>query len=91
MSDEEKKAHKSEYMKKYYRNMNDYQKEKRRLKNLENKKRIYEENKTRCKNLNYDKNKAYYYKHIEKIKAYQAEYRKKQKQKKCLQNENEKN
>ena len=40
MSDEEKKAHKSEYMKKYYRNMNDYQREKRRLKNLENKKRI---------------------------------------------------
>jgi hypothetical protein len=82
MSDEEKKAHKSEYMKKYYRNMNDYQREKIRLKNLENKKRRYEENKTKCKNKNYDKNKAYYYKNIEKIKAYQAEYRKKQKAKK---------
>jgi hypothetical protein len=84
MSDEEKKAHKSEYMKKYYRNMNDYQREKIRLKNLENKKRRYEEDKTKCKNKNYDKNKAYYYKNIEKIKAYQAEYRKKQKEKKEL-------
>jgi hypothetical protein len=82
MSDEEKKAHKSEYMKKYYRNMNDYQREKIRLKNLENKKRRYEENKTKCKNKNYDKNKAYYFKNIDKIKAYQAEYRKKQKEKK---------
>jgi hypothetical protein len=82
MTPEEKKAWKSEYMKVYYRNMSDFQREKRRLKNLENKKRIYEENKTRCKNLSYDKNKAYYYKNIEKIKAYQAEYRKKQKQKK---------
>jgi len=82
MTLEEKKAWKSEYMKKYYRNMNDYQREKRRLKNLENKKSIYEENKTSCKNLSYDKNKAYYYKNIEKIKAYQAEYRKKQKEKK---------
>jgi hypothetical protein len=82
MSDEEKKAHKSEYMKKYYRNMNDYQREKIRLKNLENKKRRYEENKTKCKNKNYDKNKAYYFKNIDKIKAYQAEYRKKQKAKK---------
>jgi hypothetical protein len=91
MTEEEKKSWKSEYMKIYYRNMSDFQREKRRLKNLENKKRIYEENKTRCKNLNYDKNKAYYYKHIEKIKAYQAEYRQKQKQKKCLQNEKEKN
>ncbi len=62
--------------------MNDYQREKIRLKNLENKKRRYEENKTKCKNKNYDKNKAYYYKHIEKIKAYQAMYRKKQKEKK---------
>jgi hypothetical protein len=84
MSDEEKKAHKSEYMKKYYRNMNDYQREKIRLKNLENKKRRYEENKTKCKNKNYDKNKAYYFKNIDKIKAYQAEYRKKQKAKKEL-------
>jgi hypothetical protein len=82
MSDEEKKAHKSEYMKKYYRNMNDYQREKIRLKNLENKKRRYEQNKTKCKNVNYDKNKAYYFKNIDKIKAYQAEYRKKQKAKK---------
>jgi hypothetical protein len=82
MSDEEKKAYKSQYMKKYYRNMNDYQREKIRLKNLENKKRRYEENKTKCKNKNYDKNKAYYYKNIDKIKAYQAEYRKKQKAKK---------
>jgi hypothetical protein len=84
MSDEERKAHKSEYMKKYYRNMNDYQREKIRLKNLENKKRRYEENKTKCKNKNYDKNKAYYFKNIEKIKVYQAEYRKKQKEKKEL-------
>ena len=84
MSDEEKKAHKSEYMKKYYRNMNDYQREKIRLKNLINKKRRYEENKTKCKNKNYDKNKAYYFKNIDKIKAYQAEYRKKQKEKKEL-------
>jgi len=82
MTPEEKKAWKSEYMKVYYRNMNDYQREKRRLKNLENKKRIYEENKTSCKNENYDKYKSYRLRNAEKIKAYQAEYRKKQKAKK---------
>jgi len=82
MTPEEKKAWKSEYMKKYYLNMSDYQKEKRRLKNLENKKRIYHENKTTCKNENYDKHKSYRLRNAEKIKAYQAEYRKKQKEKK---------
>jgi hypothetical protein len=82
MTPEEKKAWKSEYMKVYYRNMNDYQREKRRLKNLENKKRIYEENKRSCKNENYDKHKSYRLRNAEKIKAYQAEYRKKQKAKK---------
>jgi hypothetical protein len=82
MTPEEKKARKSEYMKKYYQNMNDYQREKRRLKNLENKKRIYHENKTTCKNKNYDKDKSYRLRNAEKIKAYQATYRKKQKAKK---------
>jgi len=81
MTPEEKKAWKSEYMKKYYRNMNDYQREKRRLKNIENKKRIYEENKTSCKNENYDKHKSYRLRNAEKIKAYQAKYRKQQKHK----------
>jgi hypothetical protein len=82
MTPEEKKAWKSEYMKKYYENMSDYQKEKIRLKNLENKKRRYRENKTTCKVENYDKDKSYRLRNAEKIKAYQAEYRKKQKQKK---------
>jgi hypothetical protein len=84
MTPEEKKAWKSEYMKVYYRNMSKFQKEKRRLKNLENKKRRYEENKTKCKNENYDKHKSYRLRNSEKIKAYQAEYRKKQKEKKEL-------
>jgi fibrillarin-like rRNA methylase len=82
MTEEEKKARKSEYMKEYYRNMSDFQREKRRLKNLENKKRIYHENKTSCKNENYDKYKSYRLRNAEKIMAYQAEYRKKQKEKK---------
>jgi hypothetical protein len=82
MSDEEKKARKSEYMKAYYLNMSPYQKERKRLKNLENKKRRYYENKVEKPELLYDKHKRFRLKNAEKIKAYQKEYRLKQKEKK---------
>lgn len=82
MSDEEKKKYKSEYMKLYYQNMNPYHREKRRLKNLENKKRRYHEDKVEKPDLLYDKYKRYRMKNAEKIKAYQKEYRLKQKEKK---------
>lgn len=82
MSDEEKKKHKSEYMKAYYKNMTPYHREKRRLKNLENKKRRYHETKAEKAQLLYDKFKRYRLNNAEKIKAYQREYRLKQKQKK---------
>ena len=38
---EEQKAKRREYMRNYYKNLSRYQKEKRRLKNLENKKQKY--------------------------------------------------
>jgi hypothetical protein len=41
MTDEEKKARRREYMKNYIKNLSRYQKEKRRLKNLERKKNNY--------------------------------------------------
>jgi hypothetical protein len=82
MSDEEKKARKKEYMKAYYLNMSPYQKERKRIKNLENKKRRYHENKAEKPELLYDKYKRYRLKNAEKIKAYQKEYRLKQKEKK---------
>jgi hypothetical protein len=82
MSDEEKKLYKSEYMKSYYQNMTPYQKEIRRLKNLENKKKRYDENKVKKPELFFNKDKRYYLNNIEKIKAYQKEYRLKQKEKK---------
>jgi hypothetical protein len=82
MSDEEKKLYKSEYMKSYYQNMTPYQKEIRRLKNLENKKKRYDENKVKKPELFFNKDKSYYLNNIEKIRAYQKEYRLKQKEKK---------
>jgi hypothetical protein len=82
MSDEEKKARKSEYMKAYYRNMSEYHKEKRRLRNLETKKIRYYKNKVEKPELLYDKHKRFRLKNAEKIKAYQKEYRLKQKEKK---------
>ena len=83
MSDEEKKARKSDYMKAYYLNMSPYQKERKRLKNLENKKIRYYKNKVEKPELLYNKDKRYRLNNIEKIKSYQKEYRLKQKEKSC--------
>ena len=82
MTDEERKLHKSEYMKSYYQNMTPYQKERKRLRNLETKKIRYYKNKVEKPELLYDKHKRFRLKNAEKIKAYQKEYRLKQKEKK---------
>lgn len=81
MTDEEKKAYKSEYNKLYYKNMTPYQKERRRLKNCVNQKKRYHENKIDKPELPDNRNKRYYLRNIEKIKAYQKQYRLKQKEK----------
>jgi len=62
--------------------MSDYHKEKRRLRNLETKKIRYYKNKVEKPELLYDKHKRFRLKNAEKIKAYQKEYRLKQKEKK---------
>jgi hypothetical protein len=80
--EEEKKAKKSEYMKNYYANLSRFQKEKRRLRNLQTKYNNYHSLNEDGTPSGKEKTQNYYYKNIEKIKAYQAEYRKKQKQKK---------
>jgi hypothetical protein len=49
---------------------------------LENKKKRYDENKVKKPELFFNKDKRYYLNNIEKIRAYQKEYRLKQKEKK---------
>ena len=87
---EEQRAKKSEYMKNYYKNLSSYQKEKRRLKNLENKKQKYHDKTPEEKAKRIEENRRSYLKNIDRIKAYAKAYRQKQKEK-CLQNEKEKN
>ena len=53
------------------------------IKNLENKKIRYYKNKVEKPELLYDKHKRFRLKNAEKIKAYQKEYRLKQKEKSC--------
>jgi hypothetical protein len=88
---EEQKARKREYMKNYFINMTPYQKEKKRLKNLERKKNNYHDKTPEEKQRRKESNRIQYLKNIDKIKAYAKAYRLKQKQKKCLQNEKNKN
>lgn len=86
MTDEEKKAKKREYMKNYYANLSRFQKEKRRLRNLQTKYNNYHGLNEDGSPSGKEKTQNYYYKNIERIKAYQAEYRKRkkeQKQKEC--------
>jgi hypothetical protein len=83
MTEEEKKARKSEYMKNYYRNMSPYQKEKKRLKNLERKKNNYHDKTPEEKQRRKESNRIQYLKNIDKIRAYAKAYRLKQKQKLC--------
>ena len=80
MTLEEKKAKKAEYLRNYYKNLSRFQKEKRRLKNLENKKKNYHDESPEKKGLARERNKRYYLKNIDKIKAYQKEYRLKKKE-----------
>jgi hypothetical protein len=91
MTDEEKKAQRREYMKNYINNLSRYQKEKRRLKNLERKKNNYHDKTPEEIQRRKETNRQQYLKNIDKIKAYAKAYRLKQKQKKCLQNEKEQN
>ena len=88
---EEQRAKKSAYMKNYYKNLSRYQKEKRRLKNLEQKKQKYHDKTPEEKEKRKEENRRSYLKNIDRIKAYAKAYRQKQKEKQCLQNEKEKN
>ena len=78
---EEQRAKKREYMKNYYKNLSRYQKEKRRLKNLEQKKQKYHDKTPEEKAKRKEENRCSYLKNIDKIKAYAKAYRQKQKEK----------
>ena len=78
---EEQRAKKSEYMKNYYKNLSRYQKEKRRLKNLEQKKQKYHDKTPEEKAKRKEENRCSYLKNIDRIKAYAKAYRQKQKEK----------
>ena len=78
---EEQKAKKREYMKNYYKNLSRYQKEKRRLKNLEQKKQKYHDKTPEEKAKRKEENRRSYLKNIDRIKAYAKAYRQKQKEK----------
>ena len=78
---EEQKANKRAYMKNYYKNLSRYQKEKRRLKNLEQKKQKYHDKTPEEKAKRKEENRHSYLKNIDRIKAYAKAYRQKQKEK----------
>ena len=78
---EEQRAKKREYMKNYYKNLSCYQKEKRRLKNLEQKKQKYHDKTPEEKAKRKEENRRSYLKNIDRIKAYAKAYRQKQKEK----------
>ena len=91
MTDEEKKAQRAAYMVNYRKNLSKFQKEKRRLQNSEYRKKLRMTWTTEQLEKERERNHNYYLNNLEKLKAYMAEYRLKQKEKKCLQNEKEKN
>lgn len=91
MTDEEKKAKRAAYMVNYRKNLSKFQKEKRRLQNSEYRKKLRMTWTTEQLEKERERNHNYYLNNLEKLKAYMAEYRLKQKEKKCLQNEKEKN
>ena len=68
-------------MKNYYKNLSRYQKEKRRLKNLEQKKQNYHDKTPEEKAKRKEENRRSYLKNIDRIKAYAKAYRQKQKEK----------
>ncbi len=88
---DEQRAKRNEYMRNYYKNLSRYQKEKRRIKNLEQKKQKYHDKTPEEKAKRKEENRRSYLKNIDRIKAYAKAYRQKQKEKQCLQNEKEKN
>ncbi len=91
MTDEERKAQRAAYMVNYRKNLSKFQKEKRRLQNSEYRKKLRMTWTTEQLEKERERNHNYYLNNFEKLKAYMAEYRLKQKEKKCLQNEKEKN
>lgn len=91
MTDEERKAKRAAYMVNYRKNLSKFQKEKRRLQNSEYRKKLRMTWTTEQLEKERERNHNYYLNNFEKLKAYMAEYRLKQKEKKCLQNEKEKN
>ena len=91
MTDEERKAQRAAYMVNYRKNLSKFQKEKRRLQNSEYRKKLRLTWTTEQLKKERERNHNYYLNNLDKLKAYMAEYRLKQKEKKCLQNEKEKN
>jgi uncharacterized protein YcbK (DUF882 family) len=91
MTDEEKKAQRAAYMVNYRKNLSKFQKEKRRLQNSTYRKKLRMTWTTEQLEKERERNHNYYLNNLDKLKAYMAEYRLKQKEKKCLQNEKEKN
>lgn len=91
MTDEERKAKRAAYMVNYRKNLSKFQKEKRRLQNSEYRKKLRLTWTTEQLEKERERNHNYYLNNLDKLKAYMAEYRLKQKEKKCLQNEKEKN
>lgn len=91
MTDEQRKAKRAAYMVNYRKNLSKFQKEKRRLQNNEYRKELRLTWTTEQLEKERIRNHNYYLNNLEKLKTYMAEYRLKQKEKKCLQNEKEKN
>ena len=91
MTDEEKKAKRAAYMVNYRKNLSKFQKEKRRLQNSEYRKKLRMNWTTEQLEKERERNHNYYLNNLDKLKAYMSAYRLKQKEKKCLQNEKEKN
>lgn len=78
---EEQRAKRKEYMKRYYENMSYYQKEKKRLRNLELKRKKYHDKTPEKKAKRKEENRRSYLKNIDRIKAYAKAYRLKKKEK----------
>ncbi len=82
MTDEEKKAQRAAYMVNYRKNLSKFQKEKRRLQNSEYRKKLRMTWTIEQLEKERERNHNYYLNNLEKLKAYMAEYRLKQKEKK---------
>lgn len=76
---EEQRANRNIYMKAYYENMSPYHKEKKRLRNLELKRKKYHDKTPEEKAKRKEENREQYLKNSDKIRAYTKAYRLKKK------------